>query len=386
MCRSLFDSVDRNDMDAASQSEATFPYLNRTARSPMDLVREKLESWFVDFPAEGRNELRARFRSKNDEDHLSAFFELYCHALLAAQGYRAEIHPTSCSTKADTHPDFLVSKADKPLFYFEATSAHVSKKEVAVQSRRAQLHDAVNRIDLPGCFIGMSIRNEGTESLPSKPVRKFLATQARLKREGQNTTTVTRHEFRSDGWRIEFSLHPLAESERNPSRPIGIVSTPAKFARCDTSILKSLKKKSGKYGELPLPYVIAVNCTDHFSDQEDIYEALFGKQVYRPNCDSDEKQAVPVGWDGNGFWLGPNGYQNSRVSAVLVAIGLLPWTIGSAHPYLWLNPYPKRKFDSSWWELSQRVPNEESGSLDTLTKVNVSALLCTANISDAMRK
>lgn len=384
MCLTLFDSAERSNLDAAAQAEAIFPYLNRTARKPMDIVREKLESWFVDFPADGQTELRARFRSKNDEDHLSAFFELYCHALLIAQGYRAEVHPTSCSAKADTRPDFLVFKSDEPIFYFEATSAHESKKEIAVKSRRAQLHDAVNRIDLPGYFIGMAIRSEGAASLRSEPVRKFLVTQAREKRCGKYSAAVTRHEFRAGGWRIEFSLHPLAKSEPKPERPIGLVSSPATFTQCETSILKTLKKKSGKYGDLPLPYVIAVNCTDHLSDQEDIYESLFGKQVHTLYRDSDV--AVPTGWDGNGFWLGPNGYQNSRVSAVLVATQLLPWTIGSAQPYLWLNPYPKRKFDSSWWGLSQRVPNDDSGELETLEKVTACTLLGTGTISDAIRK
>lgn len=371
----LFDCIDRSDTGPAPNAEPIFSYLNRSAREPMRLVRHTLENWYAAFPSNGRRDLRARFRSADDNVLLGAFFELYCHALLVAHEYEVEVHPESSSDSADTRPDFLVLKSGNPLFYFEATSAHESRKDSASRARRAQLQDAIDRINLPAFFVGMAIREEGPHPLAAGPVRSFLI--AKAAEVETFTRRVIRHEYLRDGWRIDFSFFPTVEPTYQPTRPIGLVSTGAKFTECETSIWSSLKRKGGKYGDLPLPFVIGVNCTDPYVDQEDIFEALFGRQV---SGDTD----TPTKSDGTGFWFGPTGHQYSRVSAVLVATGLVPWTIGSSSPKLWLNPYPKRPFQTGWWRLPQRSLHEESGGIVSIERPLANSLLNTQRISDAI--
>jgi hypothetical protein len=74
----LFDNVDRVDFNRVDHSESRFFYLNRSAHRRHDYIRETLQEWFdaFDATAEKREKTRTDFRSQNDKEHLSAFFEL----------------------------------------------------------------------------------------------------------------------------------------------------------------------------------------------------------------------------------------------------------------------------------------------------------------------
>ena len=81
----LFERMERPDDDtSAGYSEPIWKYLNRAGRPGFDYVRAQPESWFSYFDAEEktRTALAKRFRSREDDYHLSAFFELYLHAIV----------------------------------------------------------------------------------------------------------------------------------------------------------------------------------------------------------------------------------------------------------------------------------------------------------------
>ena len=94
----LFDDIHRQDVGPGLHAEPEFIYLNRSARSQAVKVRSELEGWFSRYPEAERYEVRQRFRSKNDSQHRSAFFELFLHELLMQLGCRVEIHPTMTQT------------------------------------------------------------------------------------------------------------------------------------------------------------------------------------------------------------------------------------------------------------------------------------------------
>ena len=90
----LYDNIHRDYLGAARYSEPQFAYLNRSARLEANLIRALLEAWFSRYPPAEAADLRARFRSSNDLQHHSAFFELFVHELLLKLGLHPQIHPT----------------------------------------------------------------------------------------------------------------------------------------------------------------------------------------------------------------------------------------------------------------------------------------------------
>ena len=135
----LFDDIEWHDQDPAGYAESKFAYLNRTGRPEAGRVRQIVEEWFSRYPLHHRAELRSRFRSPNNHNHLAAFFELSLHELLVRLGHVVEIHPQSSGVIAK-RPDFLVTSGGGDRFYIEAVLAtDETVQEAAAQARLATL-------------------------------------------------------------------------------------------------------------------------------------------------------------------------------------------------------------------------------------------------------
>jgi hypothetical protein len=114
----LFDDVVRTDGSPSRYTEGRFAFLNRAAGKPFDEVRLVAESWFAKYPASGRTDLRARFRSKQRRETNAAWWELYLHEAFRRLGARITLHPEVANTTR--RPDFLVN-ASVGSFYLEIT-------------------------------------------------------------------------------------------------------------------------------------------------------------------------------------------------------------------------------------------------------------------------
>jgi hypothetical protein len=124
----LFDDIPRDFKGPCGHTEPHFNYLNRSARPSMIRIRQRLKSWFREYPSQTQAELEARFRSLDDIQHRSAFFELYLHALLIQLDFQIRVHPEI--PESDTHPEFLVFRVGKPIFYLEATFSRQGPAQV----------------------------------------------------------------------------------------------------------------------------------------------------------------------------------------------------------------------------------------------------------------
>ncbi|GEM_PF-3281641 len=79
--------MNRDYTGPAFYAEPMFDYLNRSARLESERIRNLLEQWFKHFPSKAQDELRARFRLKDNR---------YCNGiaqeLLPAYGIKTK-HP-----------------------------------------------------------------------------------------------------------------------------------------------------------------------------------------------------------------------------------------------------------------------------------------------------
>src|SRR5690242_6834994 len=89
----LFDQIVRAERRARRQNEGSFDYMNTSARPGVAAIRELLEVWFERLPESAKADIRARFRSRDEVQHQSAWFELFWHGLLRCSGYDVEVHP-----------------------------------------------------------------------------------------------------------------------------------------------------------------------------------------------------------------------------------------------------------------------------------------------------
>lgn len=383
MLASLFDDFERTDVAPAKGADTTYQYLNRSARPAFAVVRKVLDKWFSDFPSEGKESLLSRFQSNRAVSHGGAFFELYCHALLRVQGFSVTLHQ-SVSGEYQTAPDFLVSREDSKLFYLEATQTLPSKEEQAVTARDARLDDAINALDLPEFYVSKLVITPGKSSPSLQEFKKFvIKCAAELDPENQAECSAARFKYRAGDWEIDIKFIPKPPEARvNPQRrTLGVTMQPASFEQPQTGLKTSLKKKASKYGAFDIPYIVATNCSDDFLEEEDIAAALFGDVEYyfSPGEGITHSQRTR-----NGFWWGPNGWKNQRVSGVLMVNQLVPWTIGSVSPTLWLNPSANIPLEPSLWKGDKNIPDNESSELRFSEGAKAPDLLETREVSQAI--
>lgn len=136
----MFTEGPRCDARPPHPKESAYAYLDRSAGTDADGLRTLIEAWLAAYPAEDAANLALRLRSRLDDQHRSAFFELLLHRLLSALG-----HPVLAVEPKLAHswksPDFLATGD----FYLEAVSAQGGDPH-SVLKRKANRYGA---LDLP---------------------------------------------------------------------------------------------------------------------------------------------------------------------------------------------------------------------------------------------
>ena len=361
----LFDDLVRTDQTAKTYTESTYAYYNRSARPGVAAMRDLLEQWFAIFPITGQGHIRGHFRSPIENQHQAAFFELYLHELLVRLGFAVELHPPAESVA--THPDYLASRNGKPAFYVEATLAGVpSAAAQAAGSRTAVVYDAINTMDSPNFFIGVEVRGAPATPPPARRMRNDVAAWlstldldlVRALDDDRNEVPTLR--WTHDGWSVVFRPIPKGPKFRaKPGvRPIGVHMSEPGWLNTQGDIKDAIEKKSSRYGNLGLPYLIALNVLSLHCDRTDVLNVLFGDETTLVSEKPDGTLAVEAGERRrNGALFGPTGPRRQIVSAVLVVSNLNPWSMGVDTPRLYHNPWAQNVLSSSHWDLPQYVPD-----------------------------
>jgi hypothetical protein len=362
---SVFDRADRDDCGPRPYAEPDFRYLNRSARPGVQAIRESIESWFIRYPNNHSVELRGRLRSSDNDQHRSAFFELFLHELLLRLGCTVEVHPQVAGV--DSHPDFRVSSQHSESCYLEATLASdETREQSAAKARMNEVYDALNRLDSPNFFIEMRLRGAPATPPSARSMREFLSPrlaaldfdEVARQHENGEFDSIPRWEYQHDGWSIEFRPIPKSDATRGRGgvRPLGILFEQAKFLRTRDTIRDGVVEKAGCYGELDRPYVIAVNILSDHIDRTDEMESLFGSERY--TIHGELHQAPQFDRAPNGAWFGPNGIQNTRVSAAFLFPSLSQSNIGWTAPRLYHNPWATRPYCGELDRLNRAVAND----------------------------
>jgi hypothetical protein len=364
----LFDEISRHELGPRKPSESSFHWLNTSARVEAQRVRQVLEEWFTAFPEDGKTDLRSRIRSDRASQHLGAFFELYCSALLRQQGYCVNVHRKADRAK-ERVPDFEAVRDNETRFFFECTSATGPKQEEAEEARLNQVYQAIEQLDSPDFFVQAEIRRAPERSIPGEKLRNFLRTHLaelsyeQLDRAMREGGLHAPPRWRYQDGRCDITFFPVPTSPplrgRAGVRPLGGQLYGMREVDPSGCIKRALKAKAAAYGEPRVPLVIAVNGISEWqfpADNFDIFQALFGTQVtvLQVNPRTRETRICPSR-HADGFWWGPRGPQYTRASAILTASLLQPFTVGTVNPVLWHNPWAKHSLDPGSWQGLQKV-------------------------------
>jgi hypothetical protein len=363
----LFDEVEGIVDKSAGYTEPSFSYMNRTSREEFARMRDLLEVWYSRYPTSEQQELRSRFRSSNNFQHEAAFFELFLHELLLGINCKIKLHPSL--QKTSKAPDFLVEPESSHRFYLEATVATgETANQTAARARENAVYDVLDRlVNSPDYFLSLSVQGSPKTPPPAKKLAKRINKEIGLLDyeeirkiyESNGLRNLPCWQFEHDGWRIEIQPIPKSKLRGKAGiRPIGTRFTGIRGVDHRTPIRDSIVEKGRKYGELDLPYVVAVNALEPGIDQDDILEALFGKEQYLIDISDDASivseprlQRIP-----DGAWRGPDGPRYTRISAVLMVTQLSIYNIPRAVLRLYHNPWAQNPYQSVLTQLNQAIP------------------------------
>jgi hypothetical protein len=354
----LFDDFHRDYDGPALYAEPSFNYLNRSARAESGRIRKILEEWFSNYPTKDQFQLSSRFRSTNDNGLRSAFFELFLHELLIRLKCQLKIHPRVNGTTR--RPEFLVEDKSGCRFYLEAVLATgESEEDRAEKARMNVVYDVLNRLNSPNFFIGMKFKGAPETPPSARKMMSFLAERLATLNPDELAKIIMSDGFKAvpqwsyehQGWIIDFFPIPKSPKMRGRFgvRPLGTWFPDVQIIQPHIPLREAVIEKAGRYGDLNLPYVIAVNALDDDVERINIMEALFGEERLVINQLRDAR--IP-----NGALISSLGPRYTRVSAVLVASPILPWNVPRAPICLYHNPWTKRPYNGALIRLPQAVP------------------------------
>ena len=349
----LFDEQDRTDSAPCREGEDSYSFLNRVDTAYWAQVRDLLENFFCRYPADRSESLRRDFRARLPGRHYAAWWELYLHELFLRLGYEITIHPVINGT--ERKPDFGLRRDDSNLLVeASVVFSGIAGGEERTGAAPSWMLAAFEDLENPNFFVSIhEITARGDEQLKraeiTSPIENWLAEldPDQVTREYEEQSRFPELRIRCRGWEVELEAWPVkAEARGRPGHRV-LGSGPAMGGWVDDigQLESKLKGKAGRYGRPEVPYVIAVLSLSGFMERIDIAQALFGREAV---VIADSEDAGRLIRQQNGFWFRGGEPINTRVSAVLMGVGLQPWSITRATPELWGNPWAEHPLAEDW--------------------------------------
>jgi hypothetical protein len=238
-----------------------------------------------------------------------------------------------------------------------------------MQKRANLLLDSLNKLRSHNFLLSLEIWGTIPEArLPIRDIRRRLecwlvsldpdSVMANITLNDGMPTGKERYVYPGEGWRLEFSAVPLRKEKRGlVDRDMRMIGSfmhigASSFVDARQPLLRTLGKKGDHYGELDLPYIVAVNILNELTEDNDICAALFGREAVSRIPESGQWTLIR---QRDGFWMHTFGPRNTRVSAILVTPLLEPFRVAMTQPVLWHNPWAKKPLDPALWQGPQRI-------------------------------
>lgn len=359
----LFSNFERTDGSAKRYRETEFEFIDRSASPEVAAVRGLLEREFANYLDTEKREMQARLQARRAREFCAACFELLLHGLLTRQGYQLEAHPDP-GNGTGNRPDFLVTSPEGELFFLEAVLA--AEMREGAQAAEAMKEDVLDALDRdPHADFYLDIIEAGEPA--SQPSARRLRNHVHRWLDGLNADALTatmaagdyaalpREHWVHDGWQLEFRALPKNRHRGELDRLIGMLSGRGGWVDLKTPIREAIRFKGGRYGNLPLPLVVAVNVEAFHLRESDEVEALFGSEA-RAICGSNAR----IVRQNDGAWHDGRAPHSSRVSGAWLFNDLSFWSIAGRRQTLYINPWAVRPLvDALGWLTTVRLDGDQ---------------------------
>jgi hypothetical protein len=340
----IFEESPRSYFGPADHGETHWHFLNRSARPESDEARGRIESWYSKLCPALRPGVRQRLQSRDNQDFAAGIWELYLHELFRRLGYGITCE---APTPNGRNIDFLLRRG-AAAFYLEATIARKSQAEQAAEARRNRIYRELDKLESQDFMLGIEIESAGANELRKVGVLRrtladWLATLDPDETEQQWAETgeiPTLSWPDGSGWTLVFEAFPSKPEYRGQpaERPLGVFMDEPMGPIADEGRLRRAlrRKRPSEYGDLALPYVVAISEEPFDADAWHWENVLFGHTAVE-YCPGQPARSIRMP---DGFWRGPGGRpRNRRLAAVLFASNLMPWTIDRTRLEWWDNPF-----------------------------------------------
>lgn len=340
-------------------------FLYRSDRPEILPVCRVMETWFDSFPDLEKDQLHRRLSSRNDAVFHSAFFELYLFTLLRKRGFVVEL-PRS-ETQGQKTEDFRAFLNERLAFRLEAKFVGKEEHHAWQDSFQEEIERSLDEahvegvwfeVDLDGTFVGQPSPRRVRDSFESW-FKKEKNGILKGMEEKIPPSSLPRFQISETG--VKITISPLFTKPESTSDcgPVVLWASGGRWMQTDEKLRKALRRKASRYGEMEVPFIVALSMWEN-ADERDIWNALFGDEVFSIGVGPKGPVGKPVpSRKPNGFWLGPHGPQNRRVSAILLVDELFPWSVASKQPIIYHNPWAEHPLSAEALPLAQMVPNHE---------------------------
>jgi hypothetical protein len=343
----LFDHFVRTDPIPAINAESIFDGLNRLSWKNANEIRNLLETWYESYSIQNKKSFISRFRSKRNEDHQGAFFELFLHQLLIKMGFKVEVDPL---IGGGNTPDFHAQSVTEEPFYLEARV--VDPQSLKHSTREELVFDELNKLHSPDFMLDSQVRGKLTSNPRLKEIRAVF--QSWIDQLDPQTINENRYDyftshsksFQQGNWII--TLRPVA---LGPGVKVNPVSRPflppviADFVDSKRPIIEGIQEKTQRYKNLDRPLIVAINSLDLSGvSRSEILSVLFGNTENTGHEDSARIIPSPDNRNLKRVWS-PS--QNTNLSAIILFNELQPNSITQAPFCLYENPWAAYSIQSS---------------------------------------
>ena len=335
---SLFDAEQRTYKGIADRDETHFSFLNRSAWESVGTARKTLENWFSVLPEGKKEDIRSRFRV-DDRQHQGALLELATHQLLSSICTDVQVDPSFNNLT----PDFAATY-EGVQFVVECTVAQETDDEFNATRRVERVKKAIDSVDTGRFRLSLELLSIGLKQPATGKLRDEVKSWVdsldadeeilRLK-QGYRASSI---EWRHDGWEIHFEALPVNShaTKGRDKRAIGIEFGGGGWRQDDVRLKRALTKKTTKYRNLELPYLVVFSSGSACVFGQDLIEALLGHTVLVPYV---QPQGIEPDFqprhEFDGLFGSPSTPRNRHLSAILFKPRIGVWTLcGYDDPWL----------------------------------------------------
>ncbi len=338
----VFDGSIQRTIRRKELTESAFSHLSSSARAGDIACCALIEDWFEQVPAAEQAELCSRFQSSDDVQFCTAFQEVFFHEFLRRQGCVLDFHPHVAGTSK--RPDFLVHQPSADSFILEARTSTEVASGPGYNPKGNRIREFLRKIDLSGYSLGIDELIVGATDLRQKILRKHIVDAIAAT---PNAKVVRIPVYSTvDGWQIRLTARSTVGHSRSNPSAFTYEGWSRTWAGPSYPLRNALEKKASRYGQLGIPFMIAINSADAMLTNRDFEESLFGVRPGITIAGMTDELA-------RGFWGSADKPDHKRVSGVVFVTNLWPATVlmGQLCLSVWLNPWADHPYRGLLLEL-----------------------------------